>query len=80
MCGIAGITGHSWDKMLIPGMLEMMKHRGPDASGYYARQNIEIGHCRLSINDLSERANQPFVSYDGKLAVAINGEIYVGKN
>jgi asparagine synthase (glutamine-hydrolysing) len=76
LCGIAGIAGHSWDKMLIPTMLEMMRHRGPDSVGYYARQNIEIGHCRLSINDLSERAKQPFVSADGKVAVAINGEIY----
>lgn len=76
MCGIAGIAGESNDKGLIPDMLEIMKHRGPDSQGIYTAKGIYLGHCRLSINDLSDCAKQPFVSADGQIAVAVNGEIY----
>lgn len=76
MCGIAGITGESFDKNLIPVMLESMKHRGPDAKGFYLSRDIHLGHCRLSINDLSECANQPFVSKEHSISVVVNGEIY----
>lgn len=49
-------------------------HRGPDNYGEWVNENIFIGHQRLSINDLSEKANQPFIR-DGKVLV-FNGEIY----
>ncbi len=35
-----------------------------------------LGHCRLSINDLSENGNQPIHSDDGEIHGVINGEIY----
>jgi asparagine synthase (glutamine-hydrolysing) len=35
-----------------------------------------LGHTRLSIIDLSERANQPFTSSDGTHIIVFNGEIY----
>ena len=35
-----------------------------------------LGHRRLSILDLSERASQPMISDDGRLVVVFNGEIY----
>lgn len=76
MCGIAGTSGASFDKDLVSQMLSIMKHRGPDSNGYYLSDGIHIGHCRLSINDLSERARQPFISSDKSVAVAVNGEIY----
>ena len=37
---------------------------------------IVFGHRRLSILDLSPAAHQPFVSDDGSLVLAYNGEIY----
>ena len=76
MCGIAGIVGNCSDKRLIPEMLDLMKHRGPDSRGFYKSDMVHLGHCRLSINDLSERASQPFVSKKDDVVVLVNGEIY----
>lgn len=76
MCGIAGVAGNSIDRGLVPKMLKIMRHRGPDSQGFFIADHVHIGHCRLAINDLSDHAVQPFVSKDNKIAVAINGEIY----
>lgn len=35
-----------------------------------------LGHCRLSINDLSLDGAQPLHSHDGKIHAVVNGEIY----
>ena len=43
---------------------------------YRSAKWIGIGHRRLKIIDLSDSANQPFVSPDGKLSLVFNGEIY----
>ena len=55
-----------------------LKHRGPDASGIWISKmkNIGLGHTRLSIIDLSEEANQPFVDPTKIIYLAFNGEIY----
>ncbi len=78
MCGIAGYfqtssqlnTGH------INRMTSIQKHRGPDASGHFDHPRCGLGHRRLSILDLSEAANQPFYSTDGRYVIAYNGEVY----
>ena len=61
MCGIAGIVGDVSKEEVIASMIEMMNHRGPDAKGFYVSKKANLGHCRLSIKDLSENANQPFI-------------------
>jgi len=76
VCGIAGIVGVNTNRAVIESMLTIMSHRGPDATGCYDSEHACIGHCRLSINDLSEKANQPFVAPESKVAIAVNGEIY----
>ncbi len=76
MCGIAGIVGYLSDRNIVPLMLDVMKHRGPDSRGFFLAEGVHLGHCRLSINDLSERATQPFISEKHKVAVSVNGEIY----
>lgn len=76
MCGIAGIVGDLSDRKIVPLMLELMKHRGPDSRGFFLTEGVHLGHCRLSINDLSECATQPFISDKHKVAVGVNGEIY----
>jgi len=37
---------------------------------------LALGHCRLSVIDLSERGHQPMTNEDGSLWVVHNGEIY----
>jgi asparagine synthase (glutamine-hydrolysing) len=55
-----------------------MLSRGPDGSGAWwsTDRRCGMGHRRLSILDLSERASQPMTSADGKIVVTFNGEIY----
>ena len=81
MCGIAGFAGKNLDhlnKSLISKMLVSIYHRGPDASNHWTDKNqtVTLGHNRLSIIDLSEKANQPFISRSGRWVLAFNGEIY----
>ena len=76
MCGIAGIVGNVPQEEVIALMIEIMNHRGPDAKGIYISKKAHLGHCRLSINDLSENANQPLIDEKKTTVVLVNGEIY----
>ena len=79
MCGIAGIIGASRvNETSVVDMTELMVHRGPDASGFWTSENglVSLGHRRLSILDLSNRAAQPMTAKDGRLTLTYNGEIY----
>jgi len=79
MCGINGIYGleNLQDPLkLIHKMNESIAHRGPDASGTFHSKNVVLGHQRLKIIDLSESANQPFHSSNGRYTLVFNGEIY----
>lgn len=63
---------------LRPQVLKMSKkvrHRGPDWSGVYSNEKAVLAHERLSIVD-PESGKQPLYSKDGKLVLAVNGEIY----
>ena len=74
MCGIAGF---SWnDKALLKKMCDAISHRGPDQFGYYEDKGISLGHRRLSIIDLSQKAKQPMFNEDGSIVLVYNGEIY----
>lgn len=74
MCGIAGF---SWkDELLIKKMTNSMKHRGPDGEGYYLDESISLGHRRLAIIDLTEKAIQPMPNEDRNIWLVYNGEIY----
>jgi asparagine synthase (glutamine-hydrolysing) len=82
MCGIAGAValqgklgkGH---ERIVRAMAEMIRHRGPDAHAFWASPDgaVMFAHRRLSIIDLSEAANQPFVD-EGASGIVFNGEIY----
>jgi asparagine synthase (glutamine-hydrolysing) len=76
MCGIAGIIGGTRDRKAITDMCRAMSHRGPDNESTFIRPEGALGHCRLSILDLSPQANQPMFSRDGSLVIVFNGEIY----
>ena len=55
-----------------------MASRGPDGEGLWHSldRKITFGHRRLSIIDLSDRANQPMVDETGDHVITFNGEIY----
>lgn len=77
MCGIAGIVGGKAQSRVLETMLGVQHHRGPDFTGTWITPGeIVLGHNRLSILDLSEAANQPFHSEDGRYHLVFNGEIY----
>ena len=42
----------------------------------YDEKNIGLGHVRLAIIDIDEKANQPFLSRDNRYILVYNGEIY----
>ena len=79
MCGILGAYDvGAVDDRVLATMSEAIAHRGPDAVGAWSGPGdpprVRLGHRRLSIIDLSDAANQPFVK-DG-LALVFCGEIY----
>ena len=83
MCGINGIFAyHSASSAPQEAELlasrEAMRARGPDGSGAWwsVDRRCGLGHRRLSILDLSDRASQPMPSEDGSFVIAFNGEIY----
>ncbi|MEQ9188112.1 MAG: asparagine synthase (glutamine-hydrolyzing) [Cryomorphaceae bacterium] len=79
MCGIAGIFGLEElpdASRRVQIMLDKLAHRGPNSEGVYEGKNAVLGHRRLSIIDLSEAANQPFHSQDGRYVLIYNGELY----
>jgi len=63
MCGFVGcssvlpIRNFTW----LSSSLKLISHRGPNESGDFFSQDKCIGmaHCRLSIIDLTDMANQP---------------------
>ncbi|HEY5751318.1 MAG TPA: asparagine synthase (glutamine-hydrolyzing) [Chryseolinea sp.] len=79
MCGIAVVLSKSaGGAQDIEPMIAQLRHRGPDAQSAWLSDDgkVALGHTRLSVIDLSETANQPMVSQDGRYIIVFNGEIY----
>ena len=82
MCGISGIYNFSNtnldSKKIINKIIKLQTSRGPDGNGIWESscKKITFGHNRLSIIDLSKKADQPFISNDKNLIITFNGEIY----
>ena len=79
MCGIAGIVDFKTRESnvsVVGHMLDLMAHRGPDASGIYQGATATLGHARLSIIDLSASGDQPIHNEDKTLWITFNGEIF----
>src|SRR5581483_11597864 len=81
MCGINAIYAFHPSAPPVDGdeltrTREAMRSRGPDAAGLWISEDrrVGLGHRRLSIIDVSDRANQPIRS--GDLHIVFNGEIY----
>ena len=79
MCGIVGVFELKKSaEELRPqalGMSRKQRHRGPDWSGIHLCDRSILVHERLAIVD-PQSGGQPLLSPDGKLALAVNGEIY----
>ena len=79
MCGIVGIFDiKNHPEQLRRRALEQsgkIRHRGPDWSGIYVGKTAILAHERLSIVD-PKSGSQPLKTKDGKVILAVNGEIY----
>ena len=82
MCGIVGFTNKNNEiknpKQLLVNMTEKLKKRGESSYGYYIKNNVYLGHRRLSIIDI-EGGIQPMSALDNKgnnYTIVYNGEIY----
>ncbi len=81
MCGVAAIYTYRGGKVNrdeLCAIRDYMALRGPDGKGEWFSEDgrVGLGHRRLSIIDLSERASQPMISRDGRFIISFNGEIY----
>ncbi len=80
MCSIAGVLSRTPDESLLKNILQSQQHRGPDfqdsvtiETGSY---QVQLGHNRLSIIDLSRLGSQPMWDSDKQYCITFNGEIY----
>src|SRR4029077_18815052 len=79
MCGILGWVGAdsviAQSRERIDAALEKLRGRGPNGKQIEAGSGWVLGHTRLKILDLTERAAQPMRDEAGRWLV-FNGEIY----
>lgn len=79
MCGICGYIHLDRSKNasedILKSMASTLSRRGPDDTGTYIKNNIALGHKRLSIIDL-RTGHQPMSCSDGSMWAVYNGEIY----
>jgi asparagine synthase (glutamine-hydrolysing) len=79
MCGLSGelrFDGALADVAAVTRMTAAMAPRGPDGSGIWSQGPIALGHRRLKIIDLSEKAAQPMADSELGLTGVFNGCIY----
>ena len=76
MCGIIG--GNLFkDKEDLVSSLKTISHRGRDFTDVKIfPSKMNLGHNRLSIQDLSPKSNQPFQSSCGRFHLVFNGELW----
>ncbi|HKY65464.1 MAG TPA: N-acetylglutaminylglutamine amidotransferase [Acidimicrobiales bacterium] len=79
MCGFSGeidLARVAADAAAVAQMTDTMADRGPDGVGLWSQGPVALGHRRLKIIDLSEKAQQPMVDAGLGLAIVFNGCIY----
>ena len=80
MCGLIGVVTVAKTPVELSDasfirMRDTMIARGPDDAGLLRRDNVLLGHRRLSIVDL-EHGQQPMLSACGRYGLIYNGELY----
>ena len=75
---MCGIIGGNWftSKKQTQTHLQKIIHRGRNASAVEKIDNLYVGHNRLSIQDLSDTANQPMWNGDKTVCIVYNGELW----
>jgi asparagine synthase (glutamine-hydrolysing) len=79
MCGLSGeirLDGETADVAAVAAMTRAMEPRGPDGTGLWSQGPVALGHRRLKIIDLSDRAAQPMTDSDLGLTAVFNGCLY----
>ena len=80
MCGIFGCIWSNNSNNIINSSIDrafkLLTHRGPDNQTLIKNKTWAIGHTRLSIIDVSSKANQPFTDKFERYYLSFNGEIY----
>ena len=79
MCGIVGIARLGErplpDAFVLRRMMSTIQYRGPDDSGEFLSDDVQLGVVRLSIQDPKNGA-QPVFSCSGESVAVYNGEVY----
>ncbi len=81
MCSIAGFVYKEAREEILKDMNSSLTYRGPDSRGFFISplkngDFLHLAHNRLSILDISENANQPFISSCKRYVIVYNGEVY----
>lgn len=76
MCGIFGVVGNRISEQQALKCLNTLTHRGPDGYGLWQKEDVVLGHRRLSILDLSDAGKQPMTFQNERYILTFNGEIY----
>lgn len=76
MCGIVGQISFNKnvDDAFVKKGLEIITHRGKDASNYMITPHVAMGHNLLSITGVSTK--QPIYNENKTILAAVNGEFY----
>jgi len=75
LCGIAGTLGEAATEEAARKMCHVIRYRGPDDEGYFAKDEIALGAVRLSVINL-KTGHQPIHNEDSSLWIVYNGEIF----
>jgi asparagine synthase (glutamine-hydrolysing) len=81
MSGITGYWGYATGDLArsdFAAFANSLAHRGPDGFGieHFAETRLWLGHRRLAVLDLAERARQPMTYGQGRYWLTYDGEIY----
>nr|WP_223182942.1 MULTISPECIES: N-acetylglutaminylglutamine amidotransferase [unclassified Streptomyces] len=76
MSGEIRFDGERPDLAAVERMTARLAARGPDGRGLWSQGAIALGHRRLKIIDLSERAAQPMTDAGAGLTCVFNGCVY----
>jgi asparagine synthase (glutamine-hydrolysing) len=79
MCGLCGelrFDGTAPEQGVIERMKDKLQKRGPDSEGSYISAPVALGHRRLAIIDLTDKAAQPMIDEPAGVSLVFNGTIY----